>query len=95
MTTATCFRKNATAESWPIAKRGYGTSMLEMKKIPDERMKELAAIMGRMKTHLNARLEAIIKERKQQRNFTQPRYDDVYFEGVAYLDAIARGEIDG
>jgi len=24
----------------------------------------------------------------------EPRYDDIYFEGVAYLDRIASGEID-
>ena len=33
--------------------------------------------------------------RERNKMLTAPRYDQVYFEGLAYLDAIARGEIDG
>jgi len=32
---------------------------------------------------------------ESRKRYTPPRYDDVHFEGVAYLDAIARGETDG
>ena len=39
--------------------------------------------------------ELIERHPKKCMVLTAPRYDDVYFEGVAYLDAIARGEIDG
>ena len=54
----------------------------------DPRFKE---IMERLKKKVEQ--NRLAAERNKQ--FTAPRYDQVYFEGLAYLDAIARGEIDG
>jgi len=44
---------------------------------------------------LKEKVAAAREDLEKRKRFMAPRYDEVYFEGVAYLDAIARGEIDG
>ena len=39
------------------------------------------------KEQLNKKLEAKIEKNKRQ-TFTPPRYDDVYYEGLAWLDSM-------
>ena len=51
---------------------------------------ELKALREKLKAKIAAR-----KPKIANAVWKEPRYDDVYFEGLEYLDAIARGEIDG
>ena len=63
--------------------------------IPDERYYiSTSRTDGLIKLRYALR-EMIERQPKKRMAMTVPRYDDVYFEGVAYLDAIARGDIDG
>lgn len=49
-----------------------------------------------LRARLAAALDTAIAERKaRQPAAPPPRYDDVFFEGTAMLDALARGEDPG
>ena len=55
----------------------------------DERSQKLQEFKKRLRKRIDS------KPKITNAVWREPRYDDIYFEGVEYLDAIARGEIDG
>jgi hypothetical protein len=51
----------------------------------------------KFRAKIKAGLEAKREERKAHRiagERNAPRYDEVYAEGMAYMDAVARGDVD-
>lgn len=51
---------------------------------------ERSRIFIRFKRHARIKLRERREERKRTMVIPEPRYDEVYFEGVAWLDEIAR-----
>ena len=47
------------------------------------------------KTEFQKRAKLNRENRKRRRVAPEPRYDDVFFEGLEHLNKIASGEIDG
>lgn len=54
--------------------------------------------VAKMRIEYRKKLDALRKKHKLPRTpvkYTPPRYDDIYYQGVADLDRIARGDVNG